>query len=135
MLPLWQPTDGPTMGGREPVAGAVHGEVAAPVTGAGPARWHDPAESWNGAPSENEKVRVRHWVLGILKQRGPLTDQELTDLAVAARIVPSESSSPRSRRADLVREGLVRCVDKHGLTRSQKPCARWALTSPDGSAS
>ena len=96
----------------------------------GPARWSDSAESWDGAPSVQEKHRVRLWVLGALRLHGPISDDALLDLALREGVVKTATSSVRSRRNDLSREGLVVCVDKSAKTRSGKRAARWALTQP-----
>lgn len=67
-------------------------------------------------------------VLTILSfQANPISAETLTDIAEAAGIRDTPQSL-RSRLVELERKGLVRRVDRTGVSRHGRPCWRWQIT-------
>lgn len=76
------------------------------------ARRTDPIESHEAADSNTNRREVMEAVLMILRDVGPMTDEELTVFYQShAHILPTaHADSPRKRRSDLVKAGLVRAT-------------------------
>ena len=72
------------------------------------ARHADPETSHEAAATVNTRAHERI-VLEIFRKHGPLTDQELGQ--IAERRYGIVGSSPRSRRADLTRKGYFAHTD------------------------
>ena len=67
-------------------------------------------------------------VLTILSfQANPISAETLTDIAETAGISDTPQSL-RSRLVELERNGLVRRVDRAGISRHNRPCWRWQIT-------
>lgn len=67
-------------------------------------------------------------VLTILSfQTTPINSETLTDIAEAVGFRDTPQSL-RSRLVELERKGLVRRVDRNGMSRHNRPCWRWELT-------
>lgn len=68
-------------------------------------------------------------VLVILSfQMTPITAETLTDIAETVRFNDTPQSL-RSRLVELERAGYAHRVDRNGLSRHNRPCWRWELTS------
>ena len=73
-------------------------------------------------------------IIGILAERGPLTDDALADAYHARTVthpdVPRATpQSVRSRRADLGKRGIVRATTIPGTSRYGNPATVWALAA------
>jgi predicted ArsR family transcriptional regulator len=67
-------------------------------------------------------------VLTILSfQANPISAETLTDIAETVGISDTPQSL-RSRLVELERRGLVRRVDRTGVSRHNRPCWRWQIT-------
>lgn len=67
-------------------------------------------------------------VLTILSfQANPISAETLTDIAETAGIRDTPQSL-RSRLVELERRGLVRRIDRAGISRHNRPCWRWQIT-------
>ena len=67
-------------------------------------------------------------VLTILSfQADPITAETLTNIAETVGINDTPQSL-RSRLVELERKGLVRRVDRTGVSRHNRPCWRWRIT-------
>lgn len=97
-------------------------------TGYAEARITDPDTSHEAAASiGGEAVEASEkFVLGVLDVAGPITDEDLIDLATiaGARWSPSRL---RTARMQLFRKGAVELVDRLGRTSSGRAARRWAV--------
>lgn len=67
-------------------------------------------------------------VLTILSfQANPISAETLTDIAETVGISDTPQSL-RSRLVELERKGLVRRVDRTGVSHHNRPCWRWQIT-------
>ena len=74
---------------------------------------------------DNPKLHV----LTILSfQMVPITAETLTDIAETVGFDDTPQSL-RSRMVELERVGYVHRVDRNGISRHNRPCWRWELTS------
>jgi hypothetical protein len=89
------------------------------------ARRTDPVTSHEAAASVQHITRTQLMILAALRERGPLTDEQLVlhfrGLSVAS------PSGLRSRRAELVEAGLVH-PHGYGLTASGRRTIIWQAT-------
>lgn len=95
------------------------------------ARATDPTTSQWAA----ETVRTRQQMYHLLNTLRILTKNEpcygYTDESIYAENIRRYNDTPqglRSRRADAVKLGLVKMVDRKGFSPTGRPCKRWALT-------
>ena len=87
------------------------------------ARKTDPATSHEAAESVKDVTLTQSFILRVLKKR-PRTDVELIEVFRDYKTAPNASESGiRSRRAELVRQGLV----KDTGIRKMLPSRRWAI--------
>jgi hypothetical protein len=91
-----------------------------------PAQHHAPTSIAAAAVVRPKLSTQRAHVLGVVRERGPLSDEEL---ALAAKLLPD---SCRPRRVELWRAGLVEQVGI-GLTSAGRACALWGITTNDRS--
>jgi hypothetical protein len=88
----------------------------------------DPDESFEAARSLSDEYmsRLQEIILAALRIRGPQTDEELVAYIQGAYddMGPSEQNI-RSRRAELVRRGLVAPTRQNGLSSRGRPCSIW----------
>lgn len=98
-------------------------------TGYAEARATDPNTSHEAAESiSNEAVEASEkFVLETLRACGPITDEDVFDLAVIAghRWSPSRL---RTARAQLVRKGLVSATEFYARTTFGRRAIRWAVS-------
>jgi len=87
------------------------------------ARRTDPKTSHDAAESVKDVTLTQSFILKILAKK-PRTDVELVELFGKYKKAPNASESGiRSRRAELVRQGLVRDTNIRDLL----PSGRWAI--------
>lgn len=92
------------------------------------ARSSDPATSHLAAITLGDKRdNDQAVVLAALRLFGPCTDDELLP-----RLLGISPSGARTRRAELVRKGLVRDSGKRHVTRSNRQAIVWEVTPPMG---
>ncbi|WP_454168133.1 hypothetical protein [Microbacterium lacticum] len=89
--------------------------------------------SGEAEPSAERITEVQVVVLDILRTAGPVTDDALIALYESRAEhypgVPKASpQSVRSRRAELVRKGLIRATDLAGVSRYGNRATVWALS-------
>lgn len=85
------------------------------------ARTTDPLTSHEAAASVQNEQTIRHWVLKLLDR--PRTDVELVEVYGKMKYAPRASDSGiRSRRAELVADGLVKATG----ARVKLPSGRYA---------
>lgn len=97
------------------------------------ARNSDPTESFQAAESVNVAREMR---ILLTAMQGMLLHGELPadDSAIYWKIrsrMPSWKATAqgiRSRRAEAVRRGFVKRVDRDGVTSTGRHCSRWSLT-------
>jgi uncharacterized protein (DUF2225 family) len=93
------------------------------------ARKTDPDTSHQAANSVTNLREKQRQVYCVLKEFGPLTDKELISIyneAAAQHIVkPQATSGIRTRRSELVGQGLVRTAGKTKSPTSKRPRYRW----------
>ena len=87
----------------------------------------DPATSHDAAASVSGVSRTQRRILHLLADLGPATDETLAYRWVSAGYGPMSPSGLRSRRADLVRGGLVEAAGTGTLSTGRK-ATRWAIT-------
>lgn len=83
-----------------------------------------------------ETVRTRRQMQHLINSMRALTEYYYSDRGFTDRDIYDENAQYhtdteqglRSRRADAVRLGLVKMVDRKGLSPTGRPCKRWALT-------
>lgn len=95
-MPTWDPDAEPE---DEPIEPPV-----------GKARWSDPWTSHEAGASLSEiKVRAQQrYILGLLREHGPMTDTRLLELVLADPLAPTRApSGVRTRRGELVTMGYV----------------------------
>lgn len=95
------------------------------------ARRTDPQTSHDAARSVMDLNGKQTAVLTVIRQQGPMTDQEI---AAAYRRTggPKQSASGlRTRRAELVAAGLVIDSGARSATDSGRLAVVWAFTNPD----
>lgn len=87
------------------------------------ARHTDPTTSHMAAASLSDQgiATLRALILQLLRAHGPLTDEQLLELAAGA----GSPSGLRTRRSELVRDGLV-IPAGYGTTRAGRRCLYWA---------
>lgn len=87
------------------------------------ARRTDPKTSHDAAESVKDVTLTQSFILKILAKK-PRTDVELVELFRKYKTAPNASESGiRSRRAELVRQGLVKDTNMRALL----PSNRWAI--------
>jgi len=86
------------------------------------ARNADPVTSHQAAESVTNMRTLHSLILGVLVSAGPLTDEGIAENFSYAMFSPS---GLRSRRAELVRMGLVRDSGERKLTRSGRKTIVW----------
>lgn len=96
------------------------------------ARTTDPETSHAAAHSVADLRMSQSYVHRVLKAIGPLTDEELVDHyqwnPVFERFRPQSASGIRSRRAELVRLGLVEYTGEKRLMRTGRMARVWRVT-------
>lgn len=90
----------------------------------------DPITSHEAAASVRNITETHNRILGMLKNHGPMTDEDLFEMwSFKARVLDEWGSiSPsglRSRRAELVDAGFVEDSGEKGKTRSGRSCIVW----------
>jgi hypothetical protein len=85
------------------------------------ARASDPETSHDAAQSVERLTEKHEYMLALLRDVGPATDERLFQYAIA---VMSESGA-RTRRSELVAMGLVRDSGKRRKTRSGRNAIVW----------
>ena len=96
------------------------------------ARATDPTTSQWAA----ETVRTRKQMQHLINSMRALTEHYYSDRGFTDRDIYDENvqyhkdteQGLRSRRADAVKLGLVKMVDRKGFSPTGRPCKRWALT-------
>ena len=96
------------------------------------ARATDPTTSQWAA----ETVRTRRQMQHLITSMKALTEHYYSDRGFTDRDIYDENvqyhsdteQGLRSRRADAVKLGLVKMVDRKGFSPTGRPCRRWALT-------
>ena len=108
--------------------------MSMPTTPSAHARRTDPETSHEAAATVDVATE-RARVLSILLDHDALTDEEIEAIhqwrEKSRGWGPSSGSGLRSRRAELVREGLVVERDRLGQTRSGRRSIRWAAVDSD----
>lgn len=88
------------------------------------ARTTDPQTSHDAAGSVQNENTIRYWVLKLLDR--PRTDVELVEVYGNMKYAPRASESGiRSRRAELVADGLVEATDKRVKLPSGRNAIVW----------
>lgn len=96
------------------------------------ARTTDPETSFEAAASVTKVRASQEAILGILRDHGPLTDEQIA-LVYENRVkqgadVPRQSPSGlRTRRDELVKQGKVRDSEERGTTASGRRTIIWEL--------
>jgi predicted ArsR family transcriptional regulator len=87
------------------------------------ARPTDPETSWAAARSitDEQVSRSQRIVYAVLQSRGPMTDEELVSL------VAMSPSGTRTRRKELVEEGLVRDSGNRKFTKTGRQAVVWEV--------
>ena len=85
------------------------------------ARLFDPDTSHTAARSVTNVTEIQHRIWTLLYHYGPLTDSQL----VAMLDDIASPSGVRTRRAELVKAGLVARHDQDGTTGTGRRCAMW----------
>lgn len=89
------------------------------------ARTTDPQTSHEAAKSVQNQQTIRYWVLKLLDK--PRTDVELLEVYRNMKYAPRASDSGiRTRRAELVAEGLVKDTGAHKKLESGRHAIIWA---------
>ncbi len=86
----------------------------------------DPETSLAAAASVTELTKKQELVLSVLRELGPMTDEQIAEQWVR----PFSESGLRTRRSELVRRGLVRWTGEHRKLRSGRMARVWE--APDG---
>src|SRR3954452_6198031 len=95
------------------------------------ARRTDPQTSHDAARSVKNLGHDQARVLALIRDGGPMTDEDIWQQHVYRREAmpftwkPMSVSGMRTRRGELVRLGLVEKHDAEGLTRTGRACIRW----------
>jgi hypothetical protein len=90
------------------------------------ARRKDLDTSWEAARSVKAISETQEAILELYLTYGPLMDERLIDFYQNAFGYPKASESGiRSRRAELVEMGLVKCTNVKGKTRSGRSSYYW----------
>lgn len=90
------------------------------------ARITDPETSHQAAASVRDMSRTQEIILNILKMRGPMTDEQIFeqwDMNISGHVSPS---GLRSRRAELVRQGLVHNTGLTQANATGRKCTIWS---------
>lgn len=91
------------------------------------ARRGDPVTSHQAADSNAGRVAVEVFVEALFTRLGGLTDWELTEAYFTYGGPPAHADSPRKRRSDLTRRGLLRASGLTRPTRSGRAAVVWVL--------
>lgn len=93
-------------------------------------RSRDPETSWNAAAIDPESwSELQTNIVTILRDVGPLIDEELHK-EYKRRGMPRRSASRiRTARAELELTGVVADSGQTGLTESDKPAIKWEVVS------
>lgn len=92
------------------------------------AREVDPETSHAAADSNANRAQVEAFVLELLTEHGPLTDAQLTQRYFRTASRPeAHFDSPRKRRSDLTRKGLVVAATDEGVSPSGRRANRWRV--------
>jgi len=83
-----------------------------------------------------QTVRTRHQMQHLINSMRALTEHYYSERGFTDRDIYDENAQYhkdteqglRSRRADAVKLGLVKEVDRKGFSPTGRPCKRWALT-------
>jgi hypothetical protein len=92
----------------------------------------DPETSVSAARSVSlaSVTRVQRSILNVLRlARKPMSDEQIIESLSWMR---ASESGIRSRRAELLRAGLLEVVDSKGLTRHRRPCRRYQVRAQRG---
>ncbi len=94
------------------------------------ARYGDPVTSHLAAASVRQTAseKLRDEIMRVLKLYGPQTDEGIAELLSALAASPS---GLRTRRAELVEQGLVESVSTDGRTRGGRRCQVWSAVNTD----
>ncbi len=93
----------------------------------------DPETSLAAAESVIKITEKQEAVLGLLRGRGPFTDEELSVAyaqGIPLGLPPQSESGLRTRRSELRHRGLVRWTGEHRKLRSGRMARVWE--APDG---
>ena len=90
------------------------------------ARLDDPETSHQAADSNTNLDAVKEHVLSLLRVR-PLTDHELTVAYSKDDHPAADFDSPRKRRSDLTKTGLVLATTERRSGRSGRPVTVWRI--------
>lgn len=94
----------------------------------------DPATSMAVARSVTVEsmTRVQRGVMNALTiARGPLSDEQIVE---SLKWMRAAASGIRSRRAELLRAGLIEVADEDGTTQHGRPCRRYRVRAERGVA-
>lgn len=92
------------------------------------ARTTDPQTSHEAAASVQNENTIRHWVLKLLDR--PRTDVELVEVYRKMKYAPRASESGiRSRRAELVADGLVQDTGERKKLESGRHAIVWVANA------
>ena len=92
------------------------------------ARTGDPWTSHTAAAAVDRVRESQAAVLSVLRGRGPMTDEQIALALDRAGVVMSPSGA-RTRRKELVDQGLVVDTGRTALTRSNRHTIIWTATS------
>jgi hypothetical protein len=88
----------------------------------------DPEPSFQAARSQSPEriTALQRAIVNTLQlARQPLTDEQIVERV--KRMSWAAESGVRSRRAELVRQGVLEVVDSKGLTQHGRPCRRYQV--------
>ncbi|MEC5149198.1 hypothetical protein [Cryobacterium sp. GrIS_2_6] len=93
------------------------------------ARESDPLTSHAAADSNTNRVHVKAAVLRLITGR-PMTDEQLTAAYFAELdYVPADLDSPRKRRSELTKDGVIEASGVTATGRSNRQVNVWRVTS------
>lgn len=93
------------------------------------ARPTDPETSHEAAAAVANASQVQRAVLEILASVGPVTDEQIIRRYRTLFGWDATDQSIRSRRAELVRVGLVEFAEIYGLSQTGRRSREWTLTA------
>lgn len=98
------------------------------------ARWSDPSTSFAAAASISPEGihESQAWVLRVIDQYGPITDDALCQIAEQRNVTYSPSRI-RTARSELVVRGRVHKFDEEGRTARGRKAKRWSTTTTEAS--
>lgn len=85
----------------------------------------DTSRRADNTPQAANRRRVRRTIVEVLREEGPLTDEEM--LPLVRSLMCCTPSGVRGRRSELVEDGVVIDTGARGRTKAGCQCIIWGL--------